>query len=175
MPAPRDQVQDGGGVEDLARRGQRTTVPALLLPHCSPLGRLQMVPIPFQLGRSLPEGVARHQHIGQQAEKRDGIRQHVNGRDDVEQRNNQDRLRVLRHLKLGVAEHLVGELYILQIRFESLPFRREELLPFGAKLVEHAWAFGLRLPGAIVENVFDLRFAAFWRSHRCSPCEDTPG
>src|SRR5262249_37641210 len=65
-----------------------------------------------------------------------------------------------------VADHLVGELYILQIRFESLPFRREELLPLGAKLVEHARAFGLRLPGAIVEDLFDQRFAAFWRSHR---------
>src|SRR4029434_1764659 len=52
---------------------------------------------------------------------------------------------------------------------------REELLPLGAKLVEHARAFGLRLPGAIVEDLFDLRFAAFWRSHRCSPCGDTPG
>ena len=79
MPAPRDQVQDGGGVEDLVRRGQRTTVPALLLPHCSPLGRLQMVPIPFQLSRSLPEGVASHKDIIQQAHERDGIRNQVNG------------------------------------------------------------------------------------------------
>ena len=39
----------------------------------------------------------------------------------------------LAHMKIGVSEHLIRELQIVQIGFQPLPFAREELAPFGAK------------------------------------------
>ena len=123
----------------------------------APLRRPDRLPIALQLGRGVPEGIASQQHIIDQAQQRDGIRNQVNGRDDVEERNDQDRLGLFGDLKMGVSEHLIRKLQIIHIGFQPLPFASEERVPFRAELAEYVGPFCLGLPRAVFENLFDLR------------------
>ena len=74
--------------------GGEGKAPCLLSPKRAqnPLRRPDRLPIALQLGRGLPEGIARYQRIIDQAQQRDDIRNQVNGREDIEERNDQDRL-----------------------------------------------------------------------------------
>jgi hypothetical protein len=129
------------------------------------LRRPDRLPIALQLSRGVPEGIARHQRIIDQAQQRDSIRDQVNGRDNVEQRNDQDCLGLFGHVKIRVSKHFISELQILHIGFQPLPFARQERAPFGAELAEYVRPFGLGLPRAVFENLFDLRRIDRWCSH----------
>jgi hypothetical protein len=69
------------------------------------------------------------------------------------------------HFWEGCQKSVIGKLQILYIGFQPLPFGREELTPFGAKLVERVRTFSLGLPRAVFEHLFDLRRVDRWCSH----------
>jgi hypothetical protein len=115
-------------------------------------------PIPLPL----PQGIASDQDIIDHAQKRDGIRNQINWRDDVEQRDNQHHLGLFVDLKLGVAEHLVGQLQVRQVGFHPLAFRGKKLIPLPSDPLKCARLVCLRLPCAMVEDVFDLRLVYLW-------------
>ena len=73
--------------------------------HTDLLGRPQLLPRTLQRCHGLPEGIASHEDIVEQAQQRDGLWHQIHRRDDRDKRDDQHRLRVCRHLQLGVSEH----------------------------------------------------------------------